>query len=235
MRGFLVKTAWLTGALALVVTAFFASPAHAQRAAMITFYTGANEDGSSWRSDRSVSNTTGYDSIGPIRSIVITSGTWRLCKEVNYTGFCVTLGPGAYSDFDRDQFADRIASVQLIPSGTYVYRNGANYYLDANGNYVRVPYGVGGDYYDSAILLARVTLFAGTNFTGRSFDLNNTRSNLFNDNFNDMAQSMIIRAGRWQICEDADFGGRCMILGRGEYADLNDLQMGGMISSVRPI
>jgi len=116
-----------------------------------------------------------------------------------------------------------------------VFRNGGNYYLDANGNYIRVPYGMGGDYYDGALPLARVTLFAGTNFTGRSYDINNTRTNLFNDNFNDVAQSMIIRAGRWQVCEDADFGGQCIVLGRGEYPDLNDQGVSNMISSVRPI
>jgi len=96
MGSFLGKAVWLTGALALVVTAFCTAPAQAQRVPLITFYTGANEDGASWRSNGSVSNTTGYESIGPIRSIVVTSGTWRLCKEVNFTGYCVTLGPGPH-------------------------------------------------------------------------------------------------------------------------------------------
>jgi hypothetical protein len=235
MRRFFIKAGVLAGALALIMPVCLPVAAQAQRAPLITFYTGSDEDGSAWHFDRSISDTMGYDGAGPVRSVVILEGTWRLCKEVNYTGYCVTLGPGAYSDFDRTQFADRIVSVQLIRSGSYVYRDSGNYYRDANGNYVRVPYGVGGDAYDDGPPLARVTLFAGVNFGGRSIDFNGTMRNLFDNNFNDVAQSLIIRSGRWQLCEDADFGGQCLVLGRGEYPDLGNQGMTNTISSVRPI
>jgi hypothetical protein len=235
MRRFFVKASVLAAALALVVPVVLPIAAQAQRVPMITFYTGSDEDGSSWHFDKSVSTTTGYDGAGSVRSVVIAAGTWRLCKEVNFTGYCVILGPGAYSDFDRLQFSDRIASVELIRGGSYVYRSGSNYYRDANGNYIRVPYGIGGSSYDDALPLARVTLFAGVNFGGRSLDLNDTLRNLFDNNFNDVAESMIIRSGRWQLCEDADFGGQCIVLGRGEYPDLSDTGMTDTISSVRPI
>ena len=51
--------------------------------------------------------------------------------------------------------------------------------------------------------------------------------------FNDTTQSVRVRSGDWEVCEDVDFRGRCRTLGPGEYASLERLS--NRISSVREV
>jgi hypothetical protein len=49
--------------------------------------------------------------------------------------------------------------------------------------------------------------------------------------FNDQTGSIIVNEGRWQLCEHADFGGRCIVLEPGRYEQLDN--MNDRISSLR--
>jgi hypothetical protein len=72
-----------------------------------------------------------------------------------------------------------------------------------------------------------------TNFNGPAITLRGETPDLVPYNFNDRASSVVVRSSTWQLCEHADFRGRCMVVERGEYpvlAGFND-----MISSVREI
>ncbi len=42
-------------------------------------------------------------------------------------------------------------------------------------------------------------------------------------NFNDRAESIIVRDGVWEVCTDAQFGGRCVRLQPGEYPNLQGI------------
>jgi uncharacterized protein YcfJ len=53
--------------------------------------------------------------------------------------------------------------------------------------------------------------------------------------FNDRASSVVVDHGRWEVCEDARFEGRCVILRRGSYGSLRDMGLDNRISSVRPV
>jgi uncharacterized protein YcfJ len=53
--------------------------------------------------------------------------------------------------------------------------------------------------------------------------------------FNDRAQSAVVQGGSWQVCEDARFEGRCVVLQPGEYPSLSDMGLGHEISSVRAV
>jgi uncharacterized protein YcfJ len=44
----------------------------------------------------------------------------------------------------------------------------------------------------------------------------------------------VVDRGRWEVCEDARFSGRCAILRRGSYPTLRDMGLNNSISSVRP-
>ncbi len=52
---------------------------------------------------------------------------------------------------------------------------------------------------------------------------------------NDRASSVIVDRGRWEVCENAGFGGRCVVLRRGNYDSLRAMGMNNRISSVRPV
>ncbi|MES2323396.1 MAG: beta/gamma crystallin-related protein [Pseudomonadota bacterium] len=80
---------------------------------------------------------------------------------------------------------------------------------------------------------AELTMFSRDDFQGRDVTIRDTVSNLTALGFNDKAGSMIIRSGRWEVCQHADFRGDCRTLGPGEYRDLHRLN--NNISSVREV
>jgi len=81
---------------------------------------------------------------------------------------------------------------------------------------------------------AQITLYAGEGFRGRVFATSQPVWNLDPTGFNDRASSLIVEHGRWQVCEDARFQGRCVVLGPGNYPQLASMGLNERISSVRP-
>jgi len=82
---------------------------------------------------------------------------------------------------------------------------------------------------------AEITLYSRESFDGRYITFQGGERNLNRENFNDRASSAIVRGGRYEVCEDADFHGRCMVLRPGQYPSLASMGMGGAVSSVRPV
>jgi len=83
--------------------------------------------------------------------------------------------------------------------------------------------------------LAQVTFYEGEGFRGRALAANRTINNFADIGFNDRASSVIVENGRWQVCEDAAFRGRCVVLRRGSYDSLRGMGLENRISSVRPV
>jgi len=67
---------------------------------------------------------------------------------------------------------------------------------------------------------AQVTFYQGRDFRGPSFTADGPVWNLERYGFNDRASSAVVDNGEWQVCEDARFGGRCVVLQPGEYPSL---------------
>ena len=82
---------------------------------------------------------------------------------------------------------------------------------------------------------AQVTLFSGYDFHGRQLTVDRTMWDLDRTNFNDRAASLIVDRGRWQVCEDARFQGRCVTLRPGRYGSLDRMGLDKRISSIRPL
>jgi len=78
-----------------------------------------------------------------------------------------------------------------------------------------------------------ITLFTQRDFNGRSADINGAAAGLGQWSIADQALSVRVRSGRWQLCTDTNFRGRCIDVSRDER-DLSRLGMGNNISSVRP-
>lgn len=81
---------------------------------------------------------------------------------------------------------------------------------------------------------AAITLYEHEGFRGRAITLNSPVTNLKRNAFNDVASSILVDGGQWQVCEDDNFGGRCVVLRPGSYVSLNELGMQDNITSVRP-
>ncbi|TDM04976.1 MAG: hypothetical protein C4K60_21375 [Ideonella sp. MAG2] len=140
-----------------------------------------------------------------ISSLDIRQGTWQFCSDAEFGGRCITLGPGRHN-VDA-VMNDQISSMRPV--------NAASGY---------------GQVQDSS---AAVTLFQHAAFGGNSVAINGATADLGSLNFNDEASSIVVRIGRWEFCTDANFAGRCMLLGAGRHAV--PAQFNDKISSVRPL
>jgi uncharacterized protein YcfJ len=82
---------------------------------------------------------------------------------------------------------------------------------------------------------AQVTFYSQEGFRGQSYTVNWTVPNFAYVGYNDRASSAIVDSGDWQVCEDAEFGGRCVVLRPGQYPTLNPWGMNRQVSSLRPV
>jgi len=82
---------------------------------------------------------------------------------------------------------------------------------------------------------AQITFYEGEGFRGRAFTTSKPVRNFDGSGFNDRASSVVVDRGSWEVCTDAQFGGRCVILRRGSYDTLGRLGLDNRISSVRPV
>ena len=82
---------------------------------------------------------------------------------------------------------------------------------------------------------AQVTLYSHENFHGEQFTVNGPVRNLERAGFNDRASSVVVDGGDWQVCDDARFNGRCVVLRPGEYPTLDRIGLDNEISSIRPV
>jgi len=82
---------------------------------------------------------------------------------------------------------------------------------------------------------AQITFYEREGFAGRSFTTQNQVRNFERAGFNDRASSVVVRSERWEVCEDARFRGRCVVLRRGQYPSLAAMGLNDRVSSVRTV
>jgi uncharacterized protein YcfJ len=80
---------------------------------------------------------------------------------------------------------------------------------------------------------AQVTLYEHESFAGRSFTAQQRVDNFERFGFNNRASSIVVVGNRWEVCEDARFSGRCMVLRPGRYPSLASMGLNNRVSSVR--
>jgi uncharacterized protein YcfJ len=148
-------------------------------------------------------------------------------------------------NLERAGFADR-ASSAVVRGGSYEFCDGRAYegrcVVLAPGRYPNLA-AMGMD--DAIGSLRRaaapapgraeITLFEREEFKGRSVVANEPVRNLRRADFGDRASSAIVRGGRFEICEDRQFEGRCMVLRPGQYPSLAAMGMNDAVTSVRPV
>ena len=82
---------------------------------------------------------------------------------------------------------------------------------------------------------AQITLYEGEGFRGETFIADSPIWDFDPYGFNDRARSIVVNGGRWEVCEDARFQGRCVVLRPGNYDSLGSMGLNDRISSVRPV
>jgi len=80
---------------------------------------------------------------------------------------------------------------------------------------------------------AQITFYEQPGFQGRTFSVTREARDFERAGFNDRASSVIVTRERWEVCQDARFAGRCMVLRPGRYPSLEAMGLNDRISSVR--
>ena len=80
---------------------------------------------------------------------------------------------------------------------------------------------------------AQITFYEKEGFHGRSVTTDDRVGNFERRGFDDRASSAVVERGRWLVCEEARFEGRCVVLRRGNYPSLREIGMNNRVSSVR--
>lgn len=211
----------LNAALALAAPVVFAAAAHAGE---ITLYTHANFGGPAITVREQVPDLSPAGFNDRTSSVRVRSGSWELCEHANFGGHCIVLGPGEYRVLDG--FNDVLSSLREVGDGDGGRGDRGHDRRDDR----REGYGGG---YGRGRHGAPVVLFSQPGFNGSEVELRDDMRKLENVDFNDQAGSVIIREGDWQLCDDANFRGKCIVLSPGRYDNLRD--MGDRISSVRRV
>ena len=100
------------------------------------------------------------------------------------------------------------------------------------------------NYFRTVVLLAafalpasafaqEVTLFSGKNFKGHSVTLHKDAANFERLGFNDQVSSLRVRHGKWELCTDSEFRGRCRVFEPGDYSSVGGEN--NAYSSARPV
>jgi len=214
----------LTCAAILVAVPLLAATAHAGE---LTLYTHSNFAGPPLTLRGSTPDLEPLGFNDRASSVIVRSGTWQLCEHANFQGRCMLVERGEYPALDG--FNDVISSVREVNGGGRDDRGGRDERDDRGGRR--------GDRDDDRGYGQRreaIVLFSKSRFGGARLELhNNEVRTLDRYDFNDQAGSVIVNEGRWELCEHADFGGRCIVLEPGRYEFLDD--MNNRISSLRRV
>lgn len=80
---------------------------------------------------------------------------------------------------------------------------------------------------------AEIIIYEEENFQGRSVSSEQPINNLGREGFTDGATSVVVRGGRWEVCEDRRFRGQCVVLRPGRYSSLAAMGLNDRASSAR--
>ena len=198
----------LRNALAVAGVAFAS-----QAAAEVTFYEREGFEGRSFTTEQQISNFERFGFNDRASSVVVVHDRWEICDDARFGGRCVVLRPGSYPSLAAMGMNDRVSSARTVNS---------NARIDDNR-------------YAPAPVAAQITFYEREGFVGRSFTTDRQIGNFERFGFNDRASSVEVFGDRWEVCDDAGFSGRCVVLRPGRYASLAAIGLNDRISSTRSV
>lgn len=180
----------------------------------VTFYELEAFGGRSFTTDRLLENfqRTGFNDRAS--SILVTGpNQWEVCDDVRFNGRCVVLRPGQYPSLTAMGLNNKVSSVRVVSQNARV----------------------DDQRYGPAPVTPQVTFYELEGFGGRSFVTDKQVENFQRYGFNDRASSVVVVGERWEVCDDARFNGRCVVLRPGKYPSLTAMGLNDRVSSVRTI
>lgn len=82
---------------------------------------------------------------------------------------------------------------------------------------------------------AQATFYENSDYQGRSMQTSTPVPRFDRYGFNDRSSSVVVAGNRWEVCEDVNFRGACVVLRPGRYASLSAMGLNDRVSSARLI
>lgn len=186
----------------------------------VTFYEREDFAGRSFSTGRQVANFERFGFNDRASSVIVSSQRWEVCEDRRFRGRCVVLRPGEYPSLAAMGLNERVSSVKPIQRNARIAAN----------RYAPVPLAA-----PRENAIPQITFFEQEGFAGRSFKTQERVINFARQGFNDRASSAIVLNHRWEVCENAGFTGRCVVLRPGRYPSLAAMGLNDRISSVKEV
>jgi len=188
--------------------------------AQVTFYERDAYQGRSFSTDGTVNNFARFGFNDRASSVVVKGQRnvrWEVCEDRRFRGRCVVLRRGEYPNLGAMGLNDRISSVRPVAVSARV----------ADNRYAPLPAPPAAE--------AGIVFFRDEGFRGNSFTADVSVADFRASGFNDRASSAVVSSGRWEVCDNIRYEGRCVVLQRGEYPNLGVMGLNDRISSARAI
>ena len=195
-------------ALAAVALAF-----SAQAAADITFYEHEGFRGRSFSAGENVNNMNRSGFNDRASSVVVSESRWEVCSDRRFGGQCRVLRPGRYPSLASLGLNDRVTSARAVSRESRVDDRR----------------------YPSQRSQMQVTFYEHEHFQGRSFSADRPIDNFQQTGFNDLVSAIDVAGRSVEVCSDAGFQGRCVVLSPGRYPSVMAMGLNDRISSVRVV
>lgn len=183
----------------------------------VIFYEREGFQGRSFTTENQIGNFERFGFNDRAASVVVVGDQWEVCEDAWFSGQCVVLRPGRYESLAAMGLNDSVSSVRVVSSAAR---------LDDN-RYTPAPAPV------IAQINPEVIFYEREGFEGRSYTTREQIDNLERYGFNDRASSVVVVGEAREVCEDARFGGRCVLLRPGRYPSLAAMGLNDRVSSVR--
>ena len=187
----------------------------AQASAQVTLYEREGFEGQSFTSQQRVNNLqrTGSGFNDRASSVTVATGRWEVCEDRRFEGRCIVLRPGHYPNLAAMGLNDRVSSARPVADNVRI----------RDDEYAPLP------------VAAQITFYGQETFNGRSFTSQQAMPNMRGSGLRDRVSSLDVVGERWQVCEEVQYRGRCVVLRPGRYDSLRTLGMNDSIASVRPV
>ncbi len=176
-----------------------------QAVAQVTFYEREGFQGRTFTTDRRIGDFERFGFNDGASSVVVVGNPWEVCDDTRFGGRCVVLRPGRYPSLTSMGLDYRISSVREVGAGA------------------------------PEPVAAQVTFYEREGFQGRTFTTDRRVGDFERFGFNDRASSVVVVGNPWEVCDDARFGGRCVVLRPGRYPSLASMGLDNRVSSVREV
>ena len=193
------------------------APVMAPTAPQITFYEKEGLSGRSFTTGRQINNFNRFGFNDSASSAVVVGERWEVCEDVRFNGQCVVLRQGNYPSLRAMGLNNRISSVRMLDRNE---RIDPRRYAPATAAAV-VP------------VAAQITFYENEGLSGQSFTTERQVENFNRFGFNDRASSVVVVGERWEVCDDVQFRGQCVVLRQGNYPSLRAMGLNDRVSSVR--